>query len=138
MMRHIDEIILHCSATPEGRDVSLDDIRRWHVDERGWSDVGYHFVITLDGMVHVGRPMDIAGAHVKGRNANTIGICYIGGMDEDMVPKDTLLPKQEDPMRKVIAALRLLFGDLALSGHHGYSSKACPSFNVKEKFADLI
>ena len=80
MMRHIDEIILHCSATPEGRDVSLDDIRRWHVDERGWSDVGYHFVITLDGVVHAGRPMDIAGAHVK----------------------------------------------------------ACPSFNVKEKFADLI
>lgn len=138
MMRHIDEIILHCSATPEGRDVSLDDIRRWHVDERGWSDVGYHFVITLDGMVHVGRPMDIAGAHVKGRNANTIGICYIGGMDEDMVPKDTLLPKQEDSMRKVIAALRLLFGDLELSGHNEYSSKACPSFNVKEKFADLI
>lgn len=138
MMRHIDEIILHCSATPEGRDVSLDDIRRWHVEERGWSDVGYHFVITLDGMVHVGRPMDIAGAHVKGRNANTIGICYIGGMDADMVPKDTLLPKQEETMRKVIAALRLLFGDLELSGHNEYANKACPSFNVKEKFADLI
>lgn len=57
MMRKIDEIIVHCSATPEGRDVSMADIRRWHVEERGWSDVGYHFVVTLDGTVHIGRPL---------------------------------------------------------------------------------
>ncbi len=137
-MRRIDEIILHCSATPEGRDVSMADIRKWHVDERGWSDVGYHFVVTLDGTVHVGRPMDRAGAHCKGRNGNSIGVCYVGGMDSDMVPKDTLLPVQERSLRKLIKAIRLLFGEVEISGHNQYSAKACPSFDVKEKFADLL
>ena len=137
-MRRIDEIILHCSATPEGRDVSMADIRKWHVEERGWSDVGYHFVVTLDGTVHVGRPMDRAGAHCKGRNGNSIGVCYVGGMDSDMVPKDTLLPVQERSVRKLIKAIRLLFGEVEISGHNQYSAKACPSFDVKEKFADLI
>lgn len=138
MMRRIDEIIVHCSATPEGRDVSMADIRKWHVEERGWSDVGYHFVVTLDGTVHVGRPMDRAGAHCKGRNGNSIGVCYVGGMDSDMVPKDTLLPVQERSLRKLIKAVRLLFGEVEISGHNQYSAKACPSFDVKEKFADLI
>ena len=137
-MRRIDEIIVHCSATPEGRDVSMADIRKWHVEERGWSDVGYHFVVTLDGTVHVGRPMDRAGAHCKGRNGNSIGVCYVGGMDSDMVPKDTLLPVQERSLRKLIKAVRLLFGEVEISGHNQYSAKACPSFDVKEKFADLI
>ena len=138
MMRKIDEIIVHCSATPEGLDVSMADIRRWHVEERGWSDVGYHFVVTLDGTVHIGRPLDRPGAHCKGRNGNSIGICYVGGLDSDMVPKDTLLPVQERSMKKLIKAIRLLLGDVEINGHNQYSSKACPCFNVKEKFADLI
>lgn len=116
----------------------MADIRKWHVEERGWSDVGYHFVVTLDGTVHVGRPMDRAGAHCKGRNGNSIGVCYVGGMDSDMVPKDTLLPVQERSVRKLIKAIRLLFGEVEISGHNQYSAKACPSFDVKEKFADLI
>lgn len=81
-MRKIDEIILHCSATPEGREHDVEDIRRWHVDGRGWSDVGYHYIILLDGTVQAGRPVNIQGAHCKGQNKTTVGICYIGGCDK--------------------------------------------------------
>ena len=67
-MRNIDRIVLHCSATPEGKDYSVETIRDWHVNGRGWSDIGYHYVIRLDGSVELGRPIDKIGAHVKGHN----------------------------------------------------------------------
>ena len=81
-MRNINEIIVHCAATPEGKDFTVADIRRWH-KARGWSDIGYHYVVYRDGSVHKGRPVSKVGAHVRGRNRNTIGICYIGGVAKD-------------------------------------------------------
>jgi len=92
-MRNIEEIIIHCSATPEGRDVSTEEIRQWHLD-RGWSDIGYHFVVELDGTVYDGRPLEIAGAHARGHNSQSIGICYVGGVDSDMEAKDTRTNEQ--------------------------------------------
>ena len=74
-MRHINEIIIHCSATPEGRDYTVADIDRWH-KARGWRGIGYHYVIYRDGSVHAGRPVEQIGAHCTGHNANSIGICY--------------------------------------------------------------
>ena len=79
-MRDINKIIIHCSATPEGRDVNTETIRQWHT-AKGWSDIGYHYVIELDGSVNMGRDIDRIGAHTKGHNTGSIGICYVGGMD---------------------------------------------------------
>lgn len=138
-MRDINRIIIHCSATPEGRDIDAATIRGWHVNERKWSDIGYHYVIKLNGEIESGRPLDISGAHVKGHNADSIGICYIGGMDEDMNPKDTMLECQEESLRELIFSLRMVWDKhLTLHGHNEYASKACPSFKVSEKFKDIL
>ena len=99
-MRKINKIIVHCSATPEGRNVLISEVKRWHVEERGWSDIGYHFVIELDGSVRIGRPIEIKGAHSKGNNHDSIGVCYIGGVDLDMKSKDTRTECQKESLVK--------------------------------------
>lgn len=141
-MRDLNRIILHCSATKEGREYSVETIRKWHTDPRpkgrGWSDIGYHYVIHLDGSVSQGRPLDRSGAHTKGHNADTVGICYIGGIDKEGKPKDTMTPEQNKAFRMLVLSLRTLFdADMTIHGHNEFSAKACPSFIVKEKFADM-
>jgi N-acetylmuramoyl-L-alanine amidase len=138
-MRNIDEIILHCSATPEGRAHDVADIRRWHVDGRGWSDIGYHFCILLDGTVEAGRPVARQGAHCKGKNKDTVGVCYIGGCDKSMKPKDTMNHGQEKAFLNLVNTLRGVYGEeLMVSGHNQYSKhKSCPSFVVSEKWPDI-
>ena len=96
-MRTITEIIIHCSATIEGKDYTVEDIDRWH-RQRGFARVGYHYVIRLDGTIQQGRPLDIAGAHCIGHNAHSIGICYIGGLDQTGKPKDTRTQAQKDSL----------------------------------------
>jgi len=138
-MREIKRIIIHCSATPEGRDVTVDDIRRWHVDGNKWSDIGYHYVVDIHGCISGGRAIDKPGAHVKGHNKDSVGVCYIGGMDTDMKPKDTMTEEQEHAIRELIYALRMVTdNDISLHGHNEFSSKACPSFKVSEKFKDIL
>ena len=129
-MREIEKIIIHCSATPEGRDVSTKTIRKWHLD-RGWVDIGYHWVILLNGSIEPGRPELIAGAHTKGHNANSIGVCYVGGVDQDMKPKDTRTPAQKIAMQKLLFELTDRYKGATIHGHNEFSSKACPSFNVQ-------
>lgn len=136
-MRDIDKIIIHCSATPEGRDVSVDTIRQWHL-ERGWSDIGYHFIIYLDGTVVIGRPVERAGAHVKGHNKRSIGVCYIGGVDSSMNAKDTRTDAQKESLRNLIEDLMFEYPLATLHGHNEFSSKACPSFIVRDEYYDLI
>ena len=136
-MRDLNRIILHCSATKEGKDFSVDTIRDWHVNGRGWSDIGYHWVIRLDGSIEVGRPLEKSGANTKGHNKDSVGVCYIGGCDADGKPKDTMNPEQEKAWRMIVLSLRTLYGDLTIHGHNEFASKACPSFIVKEKFADM-
>ena len=129
-MREINKIIIHCSATPEGRDDKTSDIKRWHLN-KGWSDIGYHYVIELDGSVNMGRDIDRIGAHTKGYNTGSIGICYVGGMDENMKhPKDTRTAKQKEALVCLIDDLRKTYGELSVHGHNEFSAKACPSFNV--------
>jgi len=140
-MRELSSIVLHCSATPEGRHHDVEDIRDWHVNGRGWSDVGYHFVVLLDGTVEEGRPITRPGAHVRGHNHNTIGICYIGGCDLDMEPKDTMTYDQEIAVEELVCSLRDEYGDdLEFVGHNDFPGvrKACPSFKVSEKFDYLV
>ena len=138
-MRKLEKIILHCSATPKGRDVSVEDIRKWHVEGNSWSDIGYHFVIELSGELKIGRPLGRMGAHVRGHNRGSIGVCYVGGMDRDMTtPMDTMNRAQEGTFRNLVVALRASWGELSLHGHNEFSSKACPSFDVKDKFCDIL
>lgn len=132
-MREISKIIIHCSDTPEGRDVSTDTIRGWHVNERGWSDIGYHYVILLDGTIDSGRPEERQGAHVAGHNKNSIGICYIGGCDSKMAPKDTRTPEQIESMNQLVCELKEKY-NASVHGHNEFSSKSCPSFDVKKEY----
>ena len=94
-MREINKIIVHCADTPEGRDVKTEEIKRWHTEERGWSDIGYHWVVELDGSIHAGRDESINGAHCRGHNSDSIGICYVGGADSEGNPKRHTNPRTE-------------------------------------------
>lgn len=137
-MRKINKIILHCSATPENRDVSLETIRKWHL-ARGFNDIGYHYVIDLKGGVHIGRPIEKRGAHTANFNKDSIGICYVGGMDKEMKKaKDTRTPQQKDALIKLMHELIYKYNkDMTIHGHNEFANKACPSFNVKVEYANL-
>lgn len=130
--RPVNEVIIHCTATPEGRDYSVQTIRDWHVRGRGWSDIGYHYVIHLDGKISTGRPVSRIGAHVGGRNRNTIGVVYVGGMDKNMKhPKDTRTPAQKQALLWLVSELNKIYNLKLISGHNQYAAKACPSFDVR-------
>ncbi len=136
-MRKVNKIIIHCTATPEGRDVSIDEVRRWHVKERGWRDVGYHFLIRLDGTVEEGRPIEMTGAHTKGHNWDSIGIAYAGGMSKDMTePKDTRTDEQKDSLVDLLCQLHDCYGG-TVYGHRDFSAKACPSFDAKTEYENI-
>ncbi|MDE5800322.1 MAG: N-acetylmuramoyl-L-alanine amidase [Paramuribaculum sp.] len=132
-MRQIDEIIIHCTATPEGRNVTVQQIRDWHVKGNGWADIGYHFIIDLEGKVHPGRPISQPGAHCYGHNAKSIGIVYVGGLASDgKTPKDTRTPAQRFAIRQLVQQLRDQFPGVTVHGHNEYAAKACPSFDVQK------
>jgi N-acetylmuramoyl-L-alanine amidase len=130
-MRQIKRIIIHCTATPEGRDHTAKEIDRWHKSQ-GWAEIGYHYVIRLDGTVEDGRPVHKVGAHVKGHNADSIGVVYVGGCDRAMKPKDTRTAAQRKALRDLIANLRENYPRATVHGHNEFDKgKACPSFNVQ-------
>lgn len=134
MMRHIDEIIIHCSATPEGKDYTVDQIRDWHVRGRGWQDIGYHYVIYRDGSVHQGRPEGMIGAHTVGHNARSIGVCYVGGCAADgKTPKDTRTPAQRTALKDLVRRLLEKYPGATVHGHNEFARKACPSFDVRKE-----
>ena len=137
-MRKINKIIIHCSATPEGREHDVADIRRWHL-KRGFNDIGYHYLIHIDGTIEEGRPINKQGAHCSGQNRGSIGICYVGGMSKDMKKaKDTRTQAQKDSLIKLMHELIYKYNkDMTIHGHNEYSNKSCPSFIVKEEYANL-
>ena len=130
-MRRIRKIIIHCTATPEGRHVTVADIRRWHL-RNGWKDIGYHWVVLLDGKIAPGRPETEVGAHCKGQNADSIGVCYVGGCDRDMRPRDTRTAGQKAALVQLCKELLRRYPGAEVRGHNEYSDKACPSFDVQE------
>ena len=137
-MRKINKIILHCSATPEGRHHDVADIRRWHL-KRGFNNIGYHFLIHIDGTIEVGRSIKKPGAHTAYHNQDSIGICYTGGMSKDMKKaKDTRTQAQKDSLINLMHELIYKYNkDMTIHGHNEYANKACPSFNVQEEYANL-
>lgn len=137
-MRKINKIIVHCAATPEGRDVKTETIRGWHVDGNGWKDIGYHYVVELDGSVHKGRDEETVGAHCSGHNSDSIGVCYVGGLAADgKTPKDTRTGAQKSSLLRLLAELRAKYPEARIYGHRDFSSKACPSFDAKEEYKDV-
>jgi len=132
-LRDIDKIIVHCSATPECRDISAATIDKWH-KQRGWSGIGYHFVVKLDGTIEYGRMVDKVGAHCKGHNSTSIGICYIGGVDSDMNAKDTRTNEQVATLLELIRILKKMHPGVEVFGHRDFSTKECPSFDAKNEY----
>ena len=136
-MRDIDKIIIHCSATPEGVFFDASRIDKWHRD-RGWSGIGYHYVILLDGTIEYGRDIKKTGAHTLGHNTGSIGICYIGGMDKNMDnAKDTRTDAQKESLLLLLKTLKKLHPQATIHGHNNFSSKKCPSFDAQTEYENL-
>lgn len=132
-MRAIHKIIIHCTATREGDDISVDTIRRWHL-ARGWSDIGYHYVIDIKGNINAGRPIELMGSHTRGENKYSIGVAYVGGVEADGVtPKDTRTKAQKDSIIRLVKKLKGCYPDVSIHGHNEFSNKACPSYNVQNE-----
>lgn len=143
-MRKVNLIVIHCSATREGQAHTAADIDRWH-KAQGWNGIGYHHVVLLDGTVQKGRDESVAGSHVKGFNANSIGVVYIGGLAANGVtPKDTRTDAQKTALADLIKSLKAKYPGAKVVGHRDLSPdkdkdgvvephewlKACPSFDV--------
>ena len=141
--RTITEIIVHCTATPEGKDYTVDDIRKWHTAKppqgRGWSDIGYHYVIDRKGHILPGRDVDTIGAHCEGHNAHSIGVVYVGGVSAlNGKPKDTRTLAQKAALIACLTELKSLYPQAKIYGHCNFSkSKPCPCFEAKTEYASI-
>lgn len=144
MRRQTKYIVVHCSATPPDADIGADEIDTWH-KERGWSGIGYHAVIRRDGQVEFGRHFDEVGAHVKGWNTRSVGVCMVGGVDATGTPENNFTQDQFDSLVAVTVVLERAYPEAEIVGHRDLSPdvngdgivtsdewlKACPSFDVK-------
>ena len=143
MRRQTKYIVVHCSATPPDADIGADEIDTWH-KERGWSGIGYHAVIRRDGQVEFGRHFDEVGAHVKGWNTRSVGVCMVGGVDATGTPENNFTQDQFDSLVAVTVVLERAYPEAEIVGHRDLSPdvngdgivtsdewlKACPSFDV--------
>ena len=133
-MRVINEIIVHCTATPEGKDYTVADIDKWH-KARGWKGIGYHYVIYRDGSIHQGRPETEIGAQCQGHNANSIGVVYVGGLASDgKTPKDTRTDAQKKSLENLLKQLKQKYPKATIHGHRDFAAKACPSFDATKEY----
>ena len=137
-MRTITLIIIHCSATPEGKSLSAEACRQDHILHRRFRDIGYHFYITRDGEIYQGRPLEKVGAHCRDHNTHSIGICYEGGLDMAGRPKDTRTLAQRASLLGLLRELRKIFPKTLIVGHHDLNPiKECPCFNCTEEYRKL-
>ena len=137
-MRQINKIIVHCSATREGQDIPVETIKKWHIEGRGWSDIGYHFYIDINGKIQKGRDIAKIGAHCKGQNRNSIGLCYCGGVEADgKTPKDTRTDEQKDALLAVLRTLKAMYPQAIIHSHNDYANKACPSFDATSEYENI-
>lgn len=136
--RTINRIIVHCTATPEGRVETVESIRRMH-KAKGWADIGYHYLIGLNGERWNGRNVNLVGAHCEGYNANSIGVCYVGGCDKNMKAKDTRTDKQKAALIALLKDLRKLYPKAKIVSHRDLDrkGKACPSFDATNEYKNI-
>lgn len=137
--RKIEYIVIHCTATAEGKDFKSKDIDRWHRNQ-GWSEIGYNYVITLDGKLELGRDVDKIPSQVKGYNSSSIGVVYVGGVALDgKTPKDTRTTEQKNSILKLLKELKTLYPSAKILGHRDFPkvAKACPSFDAKNEYKDI-
>lgn len=135
----ISEVIIHCSATRAdwmanaGVAAQAEEIRRWHMS-KGWRDIGYHHIIGRCGNVVQGRPETVMGAHVRGHNRGTIGVCLIGGHGSAASDKfeDHFTAQQERALLALLDEIEARAGTVSITGHNNYSAKACPGFEVSD------
>lgn len=127
--RTITEIIIHCTATKEFQDIKAVDVDRWH-KQLGWKCIGYNYLIDLDGTIENGRDINMTGAHTVGHNTHSIGVCYVGGLDENGKAKDTRTPEQKLALQTLIVNLKRMFPNAKIYGHRQFANKACPCFDV--------
>ena len=139
MNREIKYIVVHCSATPPDLDIGAQEIRGWHMSGNGWTDIGYHYVVRRNGALEKGRHIDKVGAHVKGYNSNSIGICLVGGVDDIASPDNNFTVDQFQTLAKKIRELKEKFPSAIIQGHRDFPNvkKACPSFDVKTWWANI-
>lgn len=124
-------LTIHCAATPEGRHVTHEQITEW--DKAKFGQTSYHWVVELDGSVHRTLRDDQKGAHVGGKNTGNIGICYIGGVDKKLNPKDTRTEAQKKSLLTLIRTYKARYPGIIIRGHRDWPGvkKACPSFDVR-------
>lgn len=125
-------IVIHASATRPVQDIGAKEIRVWH-KSKGWSDIGYHLVIRRNGKVEKGRAIDVVGAHVKGYNSNSVGICMVGGIGDDFQPAANFTREQWASLKTVVSDLVKRYPDAGVLGHRDFPDvhKACPCFDAK-------
>lgn len=134
--RQIDLIVVHCTATKPSADVHVADVDRWH-RQRGFAGIGYHFLITLDGSIEAGRPLEQVGAHCLGHNAHSVGVAYVGGLDANGRPADTRTAAQKQALVELLQRLRQLFPQAEIAPHRRFAAKACPCFDVDKEYVKL-
>lgn len=134
-MRRIDKIIVHCTATPQGRKVTVRDVDRWH-KQRGWKGIGYHYLIGLNGEIWEGRKEWQVGAHVAGFNRYSIGVAYVGGLVNGK-PADTRTPEQKKSLLKIIRELKSRYHGAKVYGHRDFANKECPCFDARKEYINL-
>lgn len=135
--RSITEIIVHCTATAEGKDFTVQDITNWH-KARGFNTIGYHYVIYRNGDIVNGRDVDLIGAHCTNHNAHSIGVCYVGGCEADgKTPKDTRTLSQRTALISLLRMLLMLYPSARIHGHCDFAAKKCPSFDATKEYKNL-
>jgi len=110
--------------------IGVREIRQWH-KQIGWLDVGYHFIIRRDGTVEDGRPVDVIGSHIKGRNHDSVGVCLVGGVDAKQAFEANFTPQQMEALKQLLRLLKAKYPNATIQGHHDFAAKACPSFDVR-------
>lgn len=136
--RRINLIVVHCTATEEGKDYSVEWIRKLH-KKVGYGDIGYHYVIYRDGSLHEGRNVNLVGAHARGHNANSIGVVYIGGcpVGDTRKNKDTRTDAQKATLLRLLKELKAMYPNAKIVGHKDVNATGCPSFDAKGEYKDL-
>ena len=127
-------IVIHCSATFAHQNVTAEEIRRWHVEDRGWSDIGYNAVIERNGDIRMGRQEGAIGAHAKGFNSESIAVCMVGGLDEKGRPENNFTKDQFESLAIYVRGLTHLYPDAEVIGHRDLPrvKKDCPCFDVRK------